>query len=366
MNGRDIKNSLTTNDVIKYLTHLGARIGRVTEEEITFQTICHGKLDSKHKLYYYKNNKTFYCYNNCGNIGDIFKLTEQVLGLNARDSFIYVCDFFNIRVGLTTDFLHDKSKWGMILNSAKEVEELEEYKPKKVSDIDIEVLAPIKNQKIVNLFLKHYPIEWLREGITKETMDKYDIRFNMKHNSIVIPHNNINSEIVGIRVRNLDERIIEEYGKYNPLFLGSTMYNHKLSANLYGLDKNAKRIKATKKVVIFESEKAVLQMDSYFGDKSIAVAVCGSNLSRVQMKMLLNLGVEEVILGMDKQYDSKESEEKWLKKIIKMTKPLINEGIKVSRIWDDLENGYLGHKDSPTDLGRNIYLKMVKSRVDIN
>ena len=34
----------------------------------------------------------------------------------------------------------------------------------------------------------------------------------------------------------------------------------------------------------------------------------------MQMKMLLSLGVEEVILAMDKQYDTKESEEKWLNK----------------------------------------------------
>ena len=64
-----------------------------------------------------------------------------------------------------------------------------------------------------------------------------------------------------------------------------------------------------KKAVIFESEKAVLQMDSFFKEKSVAVAVCGSNLSKMQMKMLLSLGVEEVILAMDKQYDTKESEE---------------------------------------------------------
>ena len=366
MNGKDIRNNLTTNDIIKYVTYLGARVGKVTDEEINFQTICHGKLDSKHKLYYYTNNKTFYCYNNCGLIGDIFKLTESVLDLSSSEAFKYVCKFFNIPFGLGVDFLYDESSWGMVLNSASEVEELEEYKPKRVSDIEIDILDPIKDQHILNLFLKHRPVEWLCEGITVETMEKYDIRFNVKHNSIVIPHHNINSDIVGIRVRNLEKNIIEEYGKYNPLFWGNTMYNHKLSNNLYGLDKNANRIMQVKKAVIFESEKAVLQMDSFFKEKSVAVAVCGSNLSKMQMKMLLSLGVEEVILAMDKQYDTKESEEKWLNKIIKMTKPLVDEGIKVSRIWDDLDNGYLGHKDSPTDLGREVYLKLVKSRIDIN
>ena len=109
MNGKDIRNNLTTNDIIKYVTYLGARVGKVTDEEINFQTICHGKLDSKHKLYYYTNNKTFYCYNNCGLIGDIFKLTESVLDLSSSEAFKYVCKFFNIPFGLGVDFLYDES-----------------------------------------------------------------------------------------------------------------------------------------------------------------------------------------------------------------------------------------------------------------
>jgi hypothetical protein len=37
-------------------------------------------------------------------------------------------------------------------------------------------------------------------------------------------------------------------------------------------------------------------------------------------------------------------------------------GVTVSVIWDSLENGFLGHKDSPTDLGKEVYLKLVKGR----
>ena len=106
-------------------------------------------------------------------------------------------------------------------------------------------------------------------------------------------------------------------------------------------------------------------MDSFFGDKSIAVAICGSNLSRVQMKILLDLGVEEFILGLDKQYSNKTEEDIWLKKIEKMVKPLLEVGATVTKIWDDVEGGLLKYKDSPTDLGKDTYLKLVKSRVGV-
>jgi len=216
----------------------------------------------------------------------------------------------------------------------------------------------------MNIFLNYPPIEWLVEGINEETLKKYNIKYSLKNNAIVIPHYDTSSRLVGVRVRNLNKEIIEEFGKYNPLFIEGDMYNHKLGHNLYGLDKNKEHIKKTKKVLILESEKAVLQMDSYFGDKSIAVAICGSNLSRVHMKMLLDLGVEEFILGLDKQYSNEEEEVIWLKKIEKMVKPLLDVGVTVTRIWDNVEGGLLKHKDSPTDLGKEIYLKLVKSRID--
>ena len=217
----------------------------------------------------------------------------------------------------------------------------------------------------MNIFLKYPPAEWLSEGINEDTIRKYNIRYSLKQNAIVIPHHNIDSELIGIRVRNLNKEVVEEFGKYNPLFIEGEMFNHKLGHNLYGLDKNKDYIKKVKKVVILESEKAVLQMDSFFGEKSIAVAICGSNLSRVQMKMLLDLGVEEFILGLDKQYSNVDEETIWLKKIEKMVKPLLEIGVTITRIWDNLEGGFLNHKDSPTDLGKEIYLKLVKRRVTV-
>ena len=359
MNGNEIKNRLTIEDIIRYMAHFGARVNeRITNEELRFQTVCHSKLDNKYKLYYYVKSKNFYCYNSCGNIGDIFSLTEHILEINSKEAYKYVCNFFKLSSSSNIDYIYNEDNWGL---EEPEIEEVE-YISNKLENISYNPI-PIIDKNIMNIFLKYQPIEWLSEGITEETIRKYDIRYNLKQNAIVIPHHNINSELIGVRVRNLNQDMIEEFGKYNPLFIENEMYNHKLGHNLYGLDKNKDYIKSVKKVVIVESEKAVLQMDSFFKEKSIAVAICGSNLSRVQMKILLDLGVEEFILALDKQYSNKLEEEIWLKKIEKMIKPLLEVGVVVTRIWDKLEGGYLNHKDSPTDLGKDIYLKLVKNRM---
>lgn len=358
----NLKNRLSTDDIIKYLAHFGARVDeRITNNgELRFQTVCHMKLDNKYKLYYYIKSKTFYCYNSCGSIGDIFALTQHILEIDAKEAFRYVCNFFKLSASSNIEFIYDEENWG--LDDIKE-EEIE-YVSNKLENITYKPIPKV-DENIMNIFLKYSPAEWLSEGISEDTLKKYDIRYSLKQNAIVIPHHDIDSNLVGIRVRNLNEEYIEEFGKYNPLYVEGDMYNHKLGHNLYGLAMNKDYIQKVKKVVIVESEKAVLQMDSFFGDKSIAVAICGSNLSRVQMKILLDLGVEEFILGLDKQYSNTAEENIWLKKIEKMVKPLLEVGITVTRIWDDIECGLLKHKDSPTDLGKDTYLKLVKSRIGV-
>ena len=60
---------------------------------------------------------------------------------------------------------------------------------------------------------------------------------------------------------------------------------------------NKDNIRKIKKAIVFESEKAVLQYDSYFGPESnISVACCGSNLITYQLELLLSLKVNRQTL----------------------------------------------------------------------
>ena len=65
-----------------------------------------------------------------------------------------------------------------------------------------------------------------------------------------------------------------------------------------------------KKAIIFESEKSVLKYASLFGwDNNISVACCGSNISMYQIQLLLDLGVEEIIVAFDRQFQEKNDDE---------------------------------------------------------
>ena len=78
--------------------------------------------------------------------------------------------------------------------------------------------------------------------------------------------------------------------------------------------------------MLVEGEKSCLQAYSYFGDDSFVLATCGSSISKTQMKLLLQyLGVEEVIVGFDREYDEPDSweAEAYYHKLIKRVAPLV-------------------------------------------
>ena len=77
--------------------------------------------------------------------------------------------------------------------------------------------------------------------------------------------------------------------------------------------------------MIVEGEKSCLFSDTFYGEDNFVVAICGSNMSKYQAELLLNLGIEEVIIAIDKEYmqvDTPEFDE-YMKKVKKIGKLLL-------------------------------------------
>lgn len=349
MDAKQVLLHITDQDVINILYKLGSDISdRSNEEYLIFNTsVCHG--GENYKLYYYKNTKSFYCYSGCGAIRDIFDLIKQSLNISFEESVKYVID----ELGLNTKVA--RRGFPKKRNTIKQ---------QSLNDIVLETLPPIEKQYLYYAYPDIPVIQWLKDNISKQSMKTFNIRYCTKSNSAIIPHFNIKNETVGVRVRAFNQEEIENYGKYHPLYYGGEGYAHPLGKNLYGIHKTKEAIKKYKKVVIGESEKFVLQMETYYKENNISVAICGSTFSKFQAKMLLDLGVEEFIFALDKEYETIEDEIVYLKKIYKKVKILLDNNIKVTLIWDEI-NGLLGYKDSPTDKGKATYEKLVKNRKDI-
>ena len=356
----EIKNSLTVDQITDLLMTLGADPVQ-KGDLIMCRTICHG--GDSHKLYYYDNTKLFRCYTECSDTFDIFQLVVKIESTGGRNyplpkAINYICNYFGIELETKNFPTEDKglqdwkifNRYDKILN--KEKEEIRKVEMK------------IYDDKILTYLPRPHILDWEAEGITKQVMDYHNICYNPSSQAIVIPHYNINNELVGIRERTLIKEN-EIYGKYRPMYLNKQMYNHPLGFNLYNLNFSKDNIKRTKKVIIFEGEKSPLLFASYFGQENdITVAVCGSNLSSYQVKELIDLGVEEIIIAFDKQFQQLGDKEHigWVKKLKDINKKY-SKYTKISFIFDKWN--LLNYKSAPIDEGKEKFLELFNKRFSI-
>lgn len=347
---QNLINNLDEEKIIKLMTKLGADRYKETDEAIIFPTICHNtnSADASMKLYYYKDNKFFYCYTQCEGMS-IFKFLEHYYQTRGEEYNWYV-DIYEVVKNCSNNFSIKEINFSTTRENLKD-----KYKTKK-NVIDL----PEINTQVLNCFVKQYPIEWLNDGITRETMDKFNILYSISQNKIIIPHYDVHDRLVGIRGRALNQDEIDLVGKYAPVKLEDTWYTHKLSLNLYGLNKNKPQIKKTGVCYVCESEKAVMQADNFDMD-NCCVAVCGSNFNIYQLKLLLKNGCpQEIILCFDNE--ELKGEDKYFYKLWNICKKY-NKYCKMSFVYD--RKGLLTLKDSPTDKGEEVFRKLLKERVQV-
>lgn len=355
MTAQDLKERLSEEDIRTLLTeHMGATIFYEDDSMWITDTVCHhGK---RPKLQYFKDSKSFHCYTECGQldiIGVVMGYKDYTIE-EFQKAINWICIKLNI----------DNCEYGF--GKQEQISDwdfIRKYKKSSKKEIENKPLVPYK-KNILNIFQKLYTQQWIKEGISVETMEKYNIMYSTWQQKIIIPHFNINNQLIGVRGRSLIEEDIELFGKYTPFKIGrKRFYNHLLGQNLFGLNHNIKAIQAKRKIMLVEAEKSVLQTDTMFGDMNFTVALCGSNLTDYQKGIILMLGVREVVVALDKQYETLDSDEckKWAKHIKDKIIDKLSPYFCVTVLWDT--NNLLGYKDSPTDRGKDILLELMDHKI---
>ena len=133
--------------------------------------------------------------------------------------------------------------------------------------------------------------------------------------------------------------------------------------NLYNLNFSKDNIAQMKTAIVVEGEKSSLLYKSYFGlDNDITVACCGSNLSAYQVQLLLDLGVSEIIIAFDRQFQAIGDEEfaRLKRKLITLHTKYKNY-CNISFIFD--KNMITNYKASPLDEGKDKFLQLFKERI---
>lgn len=351
---KELIQAFSLEDIRRFIESLGVDEIEEHDDYLICPTICHNPIDEAEsmKLYYYSNTKNFHCYTECSENFSVISLYQRYMEINHQEIT------FNEAVEYLRKFLSfDEEEGGIIVTQKTK------YLDVPKNNVDIITLPEI-NKNILDAFVPLAHPLWLTEGITEEAQSHFDIRFSYQQNQIVIPHYDINGHLVGIRGRAIDEEDLI-YGKYHPISVGQNMYNHQLGFNLYGIWEHQEAIRLTKRVVIYEGEKSVMLDDSYYGKYSIAVATCGSQLNKFQINLLIKcLGVNQIILAYDKEYDSPFSEEgkKYRQKLIDKCRRYYGLA-DFYYIFD--EHGLLNKKDAPCDRGMETLEKLMKRKIKI-
>ena len=338
-----VKEEITPSDIYDILEYLGAEPEQ-RGDAIVSKTVSHGG-DSK-KLFYYPNTQLFIDYTNGGDRFDVFELVSRVLGMKLTDSIWFVVSYLNLQ-GDFADSIHDD--WSTF-DRYESIHTVNMYEP-----TDLPVLP-------FNL-LDNYPRvvvkSWVESHISPEVQDRFGIRFNATDSSILIPHWDVDGNLVGVRKRALVDDDIR-FGKYRPAVIKGELRNHPLAFNLYGIDKALTAIQESHMAIVVESEKSVMQSHTYGIEQT--VACCGSSISMYQVNMLRQAGATHVVIGFDRDYKSLNSDEaQQVANRLKKLNDKISPYMRVSFLWDKKDR--LGYKDSPFDRGKDVLMELWKDRV---
>ena len=205
------------------------------------------------------------------------------------------------------------------------------------------------DESILNKYVALANMRFIRDNITIDAQQFFNIRYDVESQGIVIPIYNQVGELMGVKVRcNYDVQDGEmKYYYLIPCQMSQTLYGY--SQNYNYLVNNV--------IYIFESEKSVMQCYSY-GIRN-CVALGSGSISRKQVQMLLELNPKKIIFMHDVGFD--------LENILRNIN-IVKSYSRFSEVelgyWDYFDRLY-DDKVSASDLGKKELLRIIDNEIQM-
>ena len=205
------------------------------------------------------------------------------------------------------------------------------------------------DESILNKYVTLANMRFIRDNITIDAQQFFNIRYDVESQGIVIPIYNQVGELMGVKVRcNYDVQDGEmKYYYLIPCQMSQTLYGY--SQNYNYLVNNV--------IYIFESEKSVMQCYSY-GIRN-CVALGSGSISRKQVQMLLELNPQKIIFMHDVGFD--------LENILRNIN-IVKSYSRFSEVelgyWDYFDRLY-DDKVSASDLGKKELLRIIDNEIQM-
>lgn len=189
---------------------------------------------------------------------------------------------------------------------------------------------------------------FLKDNIPLITQEQWGVRYSFEEDAILIPIYSLSGKLVGCKARaNYDVSDSEKrwwaYIKYPKTQV------------VYGLHQNYSSIISKRTLIVFESEKSVLQCAGYSCNNAVAVA--GHSISKAQVKLIQGMMCDRIVVAFDEGLDEEEIE--FETKKLKMQNHIISN--KVGYVYDrDHDVLMPGSKDSPSDNGKEALVELLQ------
>ena len=274
MDFKELREQLTDEMVKSILIQFNVEPVLETAQEIIFPTCCHNLEGGSPKLYYYKNTKLFRCYTECSETFDIFTLLQKMYKLRGKEislrQAVSLCD-------LDASGIKAEDKGYSCIEDIKYMQGLNNIYVPDVDNLDFKTY----DKNILRKFSFDYMglMSWIQEGMSIESLQKFNIKYDNYRDAIVIPNFDYEGKLIGIRERFLKPQDVAK-GKYRPLYDNGVLYNHPTGRTFYGIYENHKAIEKKKIAVIFEGEKSVLLYGTIYGLENNIIAGEILNISK--------------------------------------------------------------------------------------
>ena len=204
-----------------------------------------------------------------------------------------------------------------------------------------------KDYKDYQEFERSDPQEWIDEGIQPWVMELFDVRIDRKSNRIVYPVYDQNGRFITAkgRTRFTDYKLLGLAKYINYSKIGTTDF-------LSGMEVTGQYIREEKTIIIVEGIKSVYKLFGWGYRYCAASETSALNIN--QIKLLISLDLNEVIIAFDKDKDFRS---------IKENASMLRRFTRVSIIYD--KENLLSEKESPVDHGLEVFENLLNSRINL-
>lgn len=314
-------------DLLEYASH---SVDFVKHSGATYYAVCPFHSEKTASLAVQSDDNFFHCFG-CGRSGNIYtwiQLTEHLTFDQA------VQKVANITSSDINDYVESESmSFYKLLNRLNNKKRI--MVERTILDIDTDY-----NQK----YKDEIPQEWLDEGISAETMKKYEIRIDPYSNRIVYPVRDANFQMVGVKGRT-------RFKDYKALGIMKYMNYNKLKILDYftGMMQAADSVKESGEIIIVEGLKSVMKLDQW-GVHNVVSAET-STLNEYQIELLIKMQVKNVVIAFDKDVKINK-----IQNCVKLLKKFTNVYVVYDK-WNLLKD-----KDSPCDESKEIWELLYERR----